>query len=612
MSQMNKIVAEEHPRPLEKNQSSPLPPLPHSARRAEEQKDTRVKAVPAAAKEEQVNVLPPILASPRVPAPAPSGLPVSSPSATAALVALCKASDWNPDPQRMQPLIVSGGADVFHLVEEGEVIPGTLNWPLFHLLVFKGRVEAVKACLSSKLPMDFTIRDEHYGRTPLHRACEACLSHEVSRQMLVAMARRLQNHPEDTVNWNQCDDFELTVVQSAANHQKLCLLWQLLGTEFAGVYDAHGNDEENTQRRRRRERRMASTPKNTSATEDPRRPSSLSSSSSVLLSSGLIPDAAPRPRERTGGAFPPRPPAGATPPSGMSAVVSGNHLPHSHSHSHSHHHRHQLRMSSSLTGHQAMGNGNEGFHYTVVSTSLQLDPERYGFLNLDGPIPLDTVWRWEWEALTAAGATRRYFKVKKNRIIDADEPTGELWRLATHHPQTAPASAIEALVSVGADVVFLKDNITILHRFIRAGAVNAVRACLQTQRHIDFTVKNDFLWTLFHSGVSPVTRAHRRDVSHVMMCAILDRLESHPGDGVDWSGTNCAGDNLLSTAAAYGKLSLLWNLLISRRIPYFHNYPGRIPITTKVYKKDWDQLSDEHQSRFNLIEGFETEELVSE
>lgn len=139
--------------------------------------------------------------------------------------------DLFPSPQPLLRHTRSSSADpgafewgVSHAGRSGR----RLAFPLLHYLAYRGCVEAVKACLAACLqPIDFTLPDGR-GRTLLHVVCDEVVSGTATHEMLQAVVRRLETHPEDVVDWERRDHLRQGVLKRAAENQKLSVVWPLL------------------------------------------------------------------------------------------------------------------------------------------------------------------------------------------------------------------------------------------------------------------------------------------------------------------------------------------------------------------------------------------------
>lgn len=220
------------------------------------------------------------------------------------------------------------------------------------------------------------------------------------------------------------------------------------------------------------------------------------------------------------------------------------------------------------------------------------------------PIPLKTVWSWDWEALEEQDKT--HFNTDRTETVEASRPTGELsWmaQQAEDSPHVVDVEEVKRLVSDGADVlfrpeVFLKPT---LMAFAYKGCMEALRACLETSSPIDFTLTDHRRRTLFHylcCDFSPTTAAE-------ILQLLVYRVETHPRDQLDWGQEDMAGLDFIHLAAENGRLSLLFPLV--RQMAYFDDRTEPITLDT-VRAADWKQLSEEDKENFTVLEEQEEEE----
>lgn len=137
---------------------------------------------------------------------------------TGELVALCKNSEWKPDITVLA-----------RYVEEGVNIFGTgliLFESLFHTLISESNVEAVKACLKTQRPIDFTVTGSK-NRTALHYLCEV-YSDAAAKEMMESIIERIETHPKDFADWSLTDQNGKDFISLAAEKQKLALMWPLV------------------------------------------------------------------------------------------------------------------------------------------------------------------------------------------------------------------------------------------------------------------------------------------------------------------------------------------------------------------------------------------------
>lgn len=166
--------------------------------------------------------------------------------------------------------------------------------------------------------------------------------------------------------------------------------------------------------------------------------------------------------------------------------------------------------------------------------------------------------------------------------------------------ETESPSTVQRYMEDGANVIsrFTCQRTTIFHRLVEKGSVECVQAVLTTAQPIDFTVNAEYEGAPFHLLCH---RSNREEVAAILQL-IVDRLKKHPEDKVDFNPIGKVSD-FISYAARCHRLSLFWVPL--RKLPFFAEYDGPIPINARVHWRDWLELSAKERSRFRLNRGIE-------
>lgn len=217
------------------------------------------------------------------------------------------------------------------------------------------------------------------------------------------------------------------------------------------------------------------------------------------------------------------------------------------------------------------------------------------------PIPISRrVWEWDWEQLSAEEQSN--LKIP-GATIKADQYTSQLFKLANEDfPDVA---LVQKCVANGADICFhYPDSYwPIIHRFIFAGNVECVAACLQTPHPIDFTCTDRYKCTPLHFICRNSLDNKKSEVEILKL--VLDRLENRrETDIVNWGQENSVGMDFLHHAVFSERLSVVWPI-VKERLPYFKNHSYPIPIHCKIYRSDWNQLTEDEQQQFDPLSGFE-------
>lgn len=214
------------------------------------------------------------------------------------------------------------------------------------------------------------------------------------------------------------------------------------------------------------------------------------------------------------------------------------------------------------------------------------------------PLALRMIWEWDWDALPIPD--KAAFTVEGAEVVRATENTGRLWRLCSR-PDPSPQEVLRCVAGGDADVLF-PDLVTRipLHEFVLTGATQCVATCLSIAAPLDLTVQDSYGRTVFHCALFA-----GEEKRGVILHLLLDRILINMEDKVDWSREDESGFDFISAAASLGCLSSVWSVVVERRVSYFLQFEGRIPIRSKVEKADWMRLKEGEQERFDLIEGFE-------
>lgn len=184
--------------------------------------------------------------------------------------------------------------------------------------------------------------------------------------------------------------------------------------------------------------------------------------------------------------------------------------------------------------------------------------------------------------------------------MPAEQPNGAAeatQRLAALCEQTgwdpSPAAVRRLVVEDGADVCARSNSARsrILHKLVEAGRVEAVKACLETPRAVDYTLNsNSFGSSVLHvacEGHLPAT------TNAALMRALVYRLETHPQDMVDWGQLNRDGRPVMGVAARYQRLHCLFPLV--QHVPFFADMTERSRLDV-VWRWDWEALEEEERA----------------
>eukprot|EP00796_Vickermania_ingenoplastis_P001057 gene1056-biopygen858 len=228
------------------------------------------------------------------------------------------------------------------------------------------------------------------------------------------------------------------------------------------------------------------------------------------------------------------------------------------------------------------------------------------FADQTEPIRLtEEVWALDWATL--GPEEQQCFNKDVARYIDADAATSRLWAACLGYPEPDYA-AIDECVSAGADVMCrVLDKEPLLTIVLVRGPVKVVEAVLRTPRRIDFTIENSSFNTPLHRLAEGWLNGYEKTPEEVrrLLHLVLDRLEQHPNDVVDWGKKNQSGIEPISAAAACSHLATFVEVVLHERpVPYFHSdHRGKIRIGAWMCRP-WDvnQLDPADRDRFDLME----------
>lgn len=172
-------------------------------------------------------------------------------------------------------------------------------------------------------------------------------------------------------------------------------------------------------------------------------------------------------------------------------------------------------------------------------------------------------------------------------------------------PTGALLDAIRECVEAGADLYALctveyLELRPVLHQFVLAGHLDCFVTCVETfPGSMDFSVqdlngRNTVLDAICYTSVPD-------RVALAMLRAVIFRLETHPGDVVQWWQKDYKEKNFLHHVVLCHRLAVFWPLL--RNVPAFADVVDPIPLPVVVFFSDWEQLRREEQLCFTLERG---------
>lgn len=228
-------------------------------------------------------------------------------------------------------------------------------------------------------------------------------------------------------------------------------------------------------------------------------------------------------------------------------------------------------------------------------TPRRLGPSTENSSDFKGKIRLtEEVWYSDWERLSAEDKER--LELTKGGV---PTPTRGLWRLS--QLRVPPLADVQQCVKAGAAITESDEGELTLHAFLIKELVECVGACLESPLDIQFTLQDRYGRTPLHV----ICDMKSADKGKECLRLIVQRIESHTGDVIDWKATNKDGRDFLSYAAYKGRLSFFYPLVSAQ--PFFAG--GKTPIMAEVNRKDWEQLSDSDRGKLVPKEGFDDDSV---
>lgn len=209
----------------------------------------------------------------------------------------------------------------------------------------------------------------------------------------------------------------------------------------------------------------------------------------------------------------------------------------------------------------------------------------------------EKMWQFDWDDVRKAipNADAR-FHLERPAYCTGNASTSALWRLLSFYSSPSPSMVSEyvqqgAEISVGGSV----PDGTVLHLLLKRCSSRIVRTALcSTTDAVNFTVTEER-----YPGSSALhLLCGRADPleARAVLAVVVDRLQQHPVDAVDFGQERSGGMDFISLAAFLERLALFWPLV--RDMPYFADSIDGIPLKGKVYRWDWSALGVDEQSHF--------------
>lgn len=170
-------------------------------------------------------------------------------------------------------------------------------------------------------------------------------------------------------------------------------------------------------------------------------------------------------------------------------------------------------------------------------------------------------------------------------------------------------SQLKILIRSGADPNRTGHNMKqpILHTFVKRGNVEALEVCLSSSHVINFSLRDSYMCNPLHWMCDAM---HSDETTLAMLWAVVQRIETHPQDLVDWGQKNGLGKTILVLAAETQKISLIWNVV--REMPFFADAVEPLSLGRLVWQWDWEALGTEQQYFDDKMELVEADRSTAE
>eukprot|EP00796_Vickermania_ingenoplastis_P007500 gene7500-5285_t len=133
----------------------------------------------------------------------------------------------------------------------------------------------------------------------------------------------------------------------------------------------------------------------------------------------------------------------------------------------------------------------------------------------------------------------------------------------------------------------------LLHQLTLLGRIPLLAACLTSPLRLDFTRCDSEGFTVLHLLPCGATKS-AADVEK-LLTLLLDRIEAHPSDRIQWDQGDNWGRPFLVFATNWRRLPFVFPLL-RQRVPFFRDATEPISISCGVRRSDWAKLAAEDQN----------------
>lgn len=170
-------------------------------------------------------------------------------------------------------------------------------------------------------------------------------------------------------------------------------------------------------------------------------------------------------------------------------------------------------------------------------------------------------------------------------------PTHQLISISRSAHWNPEPHTIEPFLLGGADITLpALDGRSALHSFVQHGRLSIIELCLTTSSNIDFSRLDVMHATVLHHLCDYSIEAEK---SEAILRLIIQRLETHPNDIIDWSQKDNRGRDFIRAAAFHQRLARFWPIVQDQ--PFFSDAvkPFDFP-HQQVWRWDWETLSKDN------------------
>lgn len=198
------------------------------------------------------------------------------------------------------------------------------------------------------------------------------------------------------------------------------------------------------------------------------------------------------------------------------------------------------------------------------------------------------------------------------------DPTRRLCELVKEYTITGvlDIDTLRECVSAGADVMYTAESRTeglVLHKLAIDGHTEGFLTCLETARDINFTLVSNVgpskgQTVLQYLAGKSCSECVEGRVS--MIKGIVDHIQRHPNDCVDWECRTRSGVDFINLVAQNHLLRHLYPVI--RVMPYYQDQESPIPLS-EVWRFDYEALDETEKEELDISGAviFESSEITA-